>query len=149
VTVHATCVRLRGGAGVLLLGRSGAGKSDLALRLIEAGATLVSDDRTELFVERDRLFARAPANLRGLFEVRGVGIVSLPHAARARVALVAILDAAPERLPQWEHYRAPLPVSAPPALIRLRPFEASAPAKIALAARAFERKLFRETSRKK
>jgi HPr kinase/phosphorylase len=150
VTVHATCVRLKGGAGVLLLGKSGSGKSDLALRLIADGAVLVSDDRTELFVERGRLFARAPANLRGLIEVRGIGIVAVPHAARARIVLAAALDERPARLPEPEVYRAPPGLrTPPPPLIRLNAFEASAPAKIALAAAAFERKLFRETAGKK
>ena len=71
VNIHATCVRLgRAGAafgappdaGVLLLGKSGAGKSDLALRLIALGATLVADDRTELYLWQRKLYARPPAN---------------------------------------------------------------------------------------
>ena len=64
----------------LLLGESGAGKSDLALRLIAAGAQLVADDRVELSVESNRLIARAPANLAGLIEIRNVGIIALPSA---------------------------------------------------------------------
>ena len=86
-------------AGVLLLGESGAGKSDLALRLIAMGAKLVGDDRTELFAENDQLFARAPANIEGLLEVRGVGIVALPSAAKARVALAVTLERPKTRLP--------------------------------------------------
>ncbi len=68
VNIHATCVMLANAqpqqfgmfySGILLLGESGSGKSDLALRLIEDGALLVSDDRTELFVEDGKLKARA------------------------------------------------------------------------------------------
>jgi serine kinase of HPr protein (carbohydrate metabolism regulator) len=155
INTHATCIVLaRTGnafkappdAGILLLGRSGSGKSDLALRLIARGAKLVSDDRTELFVERGRLTARAPVSIRGLFEVRGLGIVALPSAAKARVALAVSLDGQKARLPQPEDYKSPFDLSAPVPLIRLAPFEASAPEKIALAVAAFAHKLFREST---
>ncbi len=151
--IHATCVLLaRAGktfgapanAGVLLLGKSGAGKSDVALRLIALGARLVSDDRTDLYADRGRLFGRAPATIKGLIEARGVGIVALPHAAKARIALAVSLDSAPKRLPPREYYKPPFDLSAAIPLIRLAPFEASAPAKILLAAAAFEKNLFRE-----
>lgn len=158
VNIHASCVLLaRAGsafgapanAGVLLLGESGHGKSDLALRLIGLGAKLVSDDRTDLFVERKRLWARAPANLAGLIEVRGLGIVALPHRAEARVALAVLLDGKPARLPSRETYKTSFDLSAPPPLLRLAPFEASAPARIALAVAAFEGKLLRQTAHRK
>jgi HPr kinase/phosphorylase len=154
VNIHATCVELaRAGAafkappdaGILLLGKSGSGKSDLALRLIACGANLVSDDRTDLFVEHGELVARAPASLKGLIEVRGLGIVALPSAAKARVALVVSLDGPKARLPQAEHYGSQFDLSAPLPLLRLAPFEASAPEKIVLAVAAFAHKLFRES----
>ena len=155
INIHATCILLSGAgkvfkappsAGVLLLGRSGAGKNpDLALRLIARGAKLVSDDRVDLYVDRSRLTARAPALIEGLLEVRGLGIVALPSAAKARVALAVSLDGAKARLPRPEEYKSPFDLSAPVPLIRLAPFEASAPEKIALAAAAFARKLFRES----
>ena len=59
ILVHGTCVAL-GTKGVLLLGSSGSGKSDLALRLIHDGATLVADDRVVLSVKGDKLAASAP-----------------------------------------------------------------------------------------
>jgi len=154
VNVHASCILLgRAGvsfgapanAGVLLLGKSGAGKSDVALRLIALGAKLVSDDRTDLFVERGKLFARAPKTIAGLLEARGVGIVALPHAAKARVALAVSLGPPKSRLPQREYYETPFDLSAAVPLIRLAPFEASTPAKIALAVAAFENNRFRDT----
>lgn len=155
VNIHASCVLLAHAgaafgasrdAGVLLLGKSGAGKSDLVLRLIARGAILVSDDRTELFVQGEKLFARGPARIRGLVEARGVGIIVLPHAPKARVALAVQLDQKPARLPLPQDYKTPwdLPVSTP--LLRLAPFEASAPEKLVLAVAAFERRLFRDTA---
>jgi len=155
INIHATCVVLAragapfkapSGAGILLLGKSGSGKSDLALRLIGRGAKPVSDDRTELFVERGRLTARAPVPIKEMFEVRGVGIVRLPSAAKARIALAVSLDGAKARLPEREYYKSPFDLSAPVPLIRLAPFEASAPDKIALAAAAFAHGLFREST---
>ncbi len=157
VNIHATCVRLaKAGVafgapvdcGVLLLGSSGSGKSDLALRLIAAGAELVSDDRTDLFVRRGRLCAKAPARIAGLLEVRGVGILALPHAKQAQITLVARLGRMAARLPVHSFYRPPaalrLPVKAAPPVISIAPFEASAPAKLAAAAAAYALGLYRE-----
>jgi len=127
--MHATCVAL-GGAAVLLRGPAGAGKSDLALRLIEAGARLVADDQVELAAEGGRLVARAPAAIAGMMEVRGVGLVPMAAAAAAPVALVADLVAAPERLPE-PAAEAILGVSI--ARVEIAPFEPSAPAKLRLA----------------
>lgn len=133
--IHATAVAIDG-RGVLLRGPSRAGKSDLGLRLIDAGARLVADDQSELRQVGDTLMVRAPAALQGLIEVRGIGIVRLAALAEAPVALVAdlVLPEAVERLP------APcsamlLGVVVP--RIAVAPFEASAAAKIRLALSAF------------
>ena len=96
--IHASCVAI-GGRGVLILGRSGAGKSDLALRLLDRGAVLVSDDYTELTVADGILLAAPPARIAGRIELRGVGIVERPYVAAIAVALAVDLDAPPERLP--------------------------------------------------
>ena len=101
-TVHATCVAILG-RGVLLLGESGAGKSSLALRLIDRGAMLVGDDRVCLHAENG-LVAYAPGVLAGLIEVRGLGIFSLPFRRKAPLALAVAL-AGSERLPVTEHWR--------------------------------------------
>src|SRR5262249_39704193 len=86
VLVHATSVALGdaarpfggpAGAGVLIMGKSGAGKSDVALRMIALGARLLSDDQTALFAHEGHIYAEAPAAVAGLLEVRGVGIVSV------------------------------------------------------------------------
>lgn len=101
LNVHATVVAV-GDRAVLLRGPSGAGKSDLALRLIDGGAILVADDRALLSVADGRLVARPAPPIAGLIEVRGVGLVQVPHAAAATVSLVC--DLVPpdgvERMPE-------------------------------------------------
>ncbi len=84
----------------MLAGRSGAGKSDLALRLIDRGALLVSDDYTELRGVGETLLARAPAAIAGKIELRGVGIIELEPAGEVPVCLYADLDREPDRLPE-------------------------------------------------
>ncbi len=132
--VHATCV-LADGVGLLLRGSSGAGKSDLALRLIDAGGTLVADDQTVLRVDQDRLVAQPPETLAGRLEVRGLGILEVAHSAEAEVRLVVDLRPGeePERLPapaEAEILGLRLPY------LRLDPFAPSAVAKLRLAARS-------------
>jgi serine kinase of HPr protein (carbohydrate metabolism regulator) len=157
VNIHATCIRLAqagrafgapASAGVLLLGPSGAGKSDLALRLIERGAQLVADDRTDLFIRRNRLHASAPKRIAGYMEIRGLGIVELPHAAAVRISLVVDLKHDVARMPVHTRYRPPkaltLAAAACPHRIVLNPFEFSAPAKVAAAAAAFVSGLLRD-----
>ena len=129
--LHASCVELNQ-AGVVLLGPSGSGKSDLALRLIDGGARLIADDRLAVEREGERLFGRPAAALAGLLEVRGVGIVQLPYRAVCRLGLVVDLDpqARPERLPEPDVL--PLLGVALPRL-RLDPTMPSACAKVRLA----------------
>ncbi len=99
--IHASCVAI-GGRAVLIGGRPGAGKSDLALRLIDRGAALVSDDYTELRRVGGRVLARAPETIAGKIEVRGLGVLDLPAAADVPVCLYVDLDRDPERLPEPE-----------------------------------------------
>jgi serine kinase of HPr protein (carbohydrate metabolism regulator) len=148
LNIHASCVRI-GASGILLLGRSGSGKSDLALRLIADGAKLVADDRTELFVAGGRLRARPPRALAGLMEINGLGIIAQPHVAQALIALAVQLDAKPQRLPKAQFYTVPLQDHAPVPLIGLDAFQASAPARIAAALTAFSKGLFRDTANPK
>ena len=77
--LHASAVAL-GGRAVLLRGASGAGKSDLTLRLIDEGAQLVADDQVELTADANgrMLIAAAPEAIAGMLEVRGIGILRLP-----------------------------------------------------------------------
>jgi hypothetical protein len=144
--IHASCVAI-GTAGVLLLGKSGAGKSDLALRLIDEGAVLVADDRTILFGRNGLLQARAPASIRGLLEIRGLGIVTLKSRANVKVSLVVRLGQEDERLPVHRLYRPPpaLSLRAAPPEIALNGRFASTPARIRAALAAFSKGLFRDT----
>ena len=73
-TLHASTVAIDGRA-VLIPGPSGSGKSDLALRLLDRGFTLVSDDQTIVRRDGERLIASAPPTIAGKLEIRGVGIV--------------------------------------------------------------------------
>ena len=132
--LHASCVAIRGRA-VLLTGASGAGKSDLALRLIDRGAVLVSDDQVELRADAGRLFASAPANIAGKMEVRGIGIVAMTHVSPMPVALLIDLEAAPERMPE-PRMRALCGVVVP--VVALAPFETSAAIKTEFALRNLE-----------
>jgi HPr kinase/phosphorylase len=134
IRAHGTCVAIDGEA-VLLRGKPGSGKSDLALRLIDGGALLVADDQTELSRGAGGILARAPAAIAGRLEVRGVGILPCPSVASAPLRLVVDLVPAGEveRLPEAQscgYLDVPLP------LVRLAAFEASAPAKIRIALRA-------------
>jgi len=129
VNIHASCVRLASGGGVLLIGPSASGKSDLALRLVDEGAVLIADDRTELRAQNGQLIAGAPQALAGLIEVRGVGILTLEHGKTAAVTLAV------ELVPRSEVVRMPeravfsqFGVSI--RLVRLNGFDASTPAKI-------------------
>jgi len=102
--LHATSVAIKG-EGVLLAGSSGIGKSDLALRLLDAGALLVSDDQTKLFVEEGSLFATSPSTIQGLLEVRHVGVFHVPFQERVKISLYVDLvkqDEPLERLPETE-----------------------------------------------
>jgi HPr kinase/phosphorylase len=93
--IHGSCAA-REGAGVLLVGPPGSGKSDLLLRLLDRGFALVADDRIDI----EDGIARAPALLRGLLEIRGLGIVRLPYVAEVRLALAVCLDGPGARLPE-------------------------------------------------
>ncbi len=131
--MRGTCVAVDG-RGVLLRGPSGAGKSDLALRLIDGGARLVSDDYTDVALRDGRLFASAPPEIRGILEVRGLGVLRMGAEPTVPLALAVDLVAASgvERMPA-EEVADILGIAVP--VYRLAAHEASAPAKVRLAVR--------------
>ncbi|HEY0270191.1 MAG TPA: HPr kinase/phosphatase C-terminal domain-containing protein [Sphingomonas sp.] len=130
--LHASCVAI-GGRAVLIAGKSGTGKSDLALRLIDRGAMLVSDDYTELRRRGGTLFATPPIRIAGKIEVRGVGLVDMPHLAEVEVGLLVDLDTLVARMPERQARRL-AGVDIPS--VSLAPLEASAPIKVELLLKA-------------
>ena len=128
--LHASCVAMDGRA-VLLAGPSGSGKSDLALRLLDRGFTLVSDDRTIVRKEGMRLVTSAPDTIKGKLEIRGVGIVDMDSVPNAPLALVVELTSDIQRMPDDSRERMILGVGVP--LISVDAMTASAPSKVALA----------------
>jgi len=128
--IHATAVAIDG-CGILLLGPSGAGKSDLALRLIDRGAKLIADDRVDLADDGLRVILSAPARIAGLIEVRGLGILRFAHVtAPLELAVELVAADAVDRLPEPD---AELVCGRKIPLVRLNPFELSAPIKVELA----------------
>ncbi len=142
VLVHGTCIAMSA-SGALLRGAPGAGKSDLALRFISLfgardggnpGACLVADDQVLLSRDGQGLLARSPQAIAGRLEVRGVGIVEVPHCEDAPLTLIVDLAAAgavprlpPDPLPREDILGVHIPV------LKLNPFEVSAPLKLKLA----------------
>lgn len=105
--IHANCL-VTLDKGILIRGRSGAGKSSLTLKLIDeeimAGGhpSLVSDDYVRLDDQGEQLWAHPPSPIQGLIEVRGVGILKVPFLNTAKVDLVVDLvdEDAFERFPE-------------------------------------------------
>lgn len=133
ITLHGTCVAVEG-RGVLILGPPGAGKSDLALRLMDEGADLVTDDQVRVAVRGSLLIASAPASLAGLLEIRGIGIVRVGAKPEVELAIVIQLENESQiaRMPEPEHHDM-LGISLP--LFRIDPAAASAPARVRAALR--------------
>ena len=111
LNMHGTTI-LCGGVGVMIRGRPGSGKSELALRLIDAPgygggngllrATLVADDQAYLSLRDGEVWVTCPPALAGLIEVRGIGLLRLPSLAETRLSLIVDLVApgTAERMPE-------------------------------------------------
>jgi serine kinase of HPr protein (carbohydrate metabolism regulator) len=128
--LHASTIALNGRA-VLIGGPSGSGKSDLALRLLDRGFTLVSDDRTIVRKDGSRLIASAPSTIKGKLEIRGIGIVDVEAIADVPLALVVELTSDMQRLPDDSRERLILGIGVP--LINVDATTASAACKVAVA----------------
>jgi serine kinase of HPr protein (carbohydrate metabolism regulator) len=130
-TVAALWTPRVGWRAVLITGPAGAGKSDLALRLIGRGWRLVADDYAHVAASGGALYAVAPDTITGRMEARGVGIIPACTRGSTRLSLVVELTAGPvDRLPEPAERRVEgvaLPV------LRLNGFEASAVEKVAAA----------------
>jgi serine kinase of HPr protein (carbohydrate metabolism regulator) len=130
--LHGTAV-LIGAHGVLLTGKPGSGKSDLALRLIDRGAKLIADDGVKLIKGSSRPEMHATKKIAGLMEIRNLGILEFDHAPSAELYLCVQLDGEPERFPLEEitatYQGFPIPK------IVINAFEVSAAIKVELALR--------------
>ena len=97
---HSTSVVIED-LGVLIRGQSGIGKSDLALRLIDSGATLISDDVTICKKIGDYLYLYPHSDARGLLEVREIGIMTVPYVENIKLTLVVeLVEQKLERIPR-------------------------------------------------
>lgn len=129
-TIHASTVASEGRA-VLISGPSGSGKSDLALRLLDRGFTLVSDDQTIVRRDGDRLIASAPPAIKGKLEICGIGIVEMDTVSDVPIGLYVELTSEIMRLPDERRERPVLGVNIP--LVSVDALTASAASKVALA----------------
>jgi len=137
-TFHASTVA-NGGRAVMISGPSGSGKSDLALRLLDRGFRLVSDDQTIVRRDGGRLLASPPPTIAGKLEIRGIGIVEMEHDADVPVALIVELASDIQRLPDDSRERPILGIGVP--IVSIDAMTASAPAKVAFALDAIGLKL--------
>ncbi len=129
-SVHGTAVSING-YGVLLLGPSGSGKSDLALRLIDRGATLICDDRVIVDTHASTPRLHQAPNIIGKIEIRGLGIVDFAAVDSVPLFLCVMLDEEPERMPNFNTSHMIEGLSIPK--LCLNAFTASAPIKVELA----------------
>ena len=103
--IHSTSVVIDDN-GVLILGDSGSGKSDLALRLIDNGATLISDDISICRKNSNNIYLYCPPEIKGLLEVREIGIITVPFVERIKLRLVVNLKSKNnERFPKDNSFR--------------------------------------------
>ncbi len=103
---HASCVEFNG-KGIFIIGESGSGKSDLVLRLIDAGGILIGDDYVELDIKNGQIVAKPAPNIEGMIEVRGIGLVEMDFKDECVLNLVLELTDRKqiERLPDAEHFQ--------------------------------------------
>ena len=134
-TIHAACVAVNG-RGVLIEGHARESRTELALRLIDRGATLVADAQTLCTRRAGALHAAAIPGSAGRIEIRGLGPLELPH-QEAPVALVAVVLEAGPRLPEDKRTRSIAGVELP--VLALAATDLAAPIKIEIALGAFPR----------
>ena len=134
--IHATAVATRVAGnwqGVLMTGASGAGKSDLALRLIGEGWRLIGDDYVHVWSSNGTVFATAPDRIAGRIEARGLGIIGAPSRWISRIALVVACGRVPvERLPEADQVEI-AGVRLPRLTLDIRPASATRTLALALA----------------
>lgn len=130
--LHATAVEVSGSA-ILIRGTSGSGKSDLALRLIDRGATLISDDIVIVTRQGESLLLNSPTKLAGKLEVRSLGILEYDHISGIALKLIIDLTEYPDRFPLDQQIGNLLGIAVPSCTLNAK--EASAAIKVELALR--------------
>ena len=128
--VHATSVAIHG-HGVMITGKSGSGKSDLALRLIDRGAVLISDDCCILTPSKGKINLSPPETIAGKIEVASIGIVKLNYVSKVSLRLIVQLQNSVDRFPMDSQTSDLLGFIVP--TIAINPLESSAPIKVELA----------------
>jgi serine kinase of HPr protein (carbohydrate metabolism regulator) len=130
--LHGTGVSINGN-GIILLGPSAAGKSDLALRLIDRGAFLISDDVVPIIIGPSGPELHSAPNIEGRLEVRGIGIVPVAHVESSPLRLAVELADPVDRLPDDGQCTDIAGFAVP--FVKILPFEASAALKVEYALR--------------
>jgi HPr kinase/phosphorylase len=134
--INGTAVAWRG-EGILILGPTGSGKSDLTLRLIDSGALLIADDLVELTRAGERLLLsfppEGPADLKGKMEIKGLGIMSVPVAPPAAPLALVVRSTSPEDIALIPESLESEWLGLPVTTIGIHLLEPSAPAKVRLA----------------
>ena len=103
ILIQATAVAIEGRA-LILLGEPGAGKSSLALALIDRGAQLIGDDGITITTDGGRLIASAPPNIAGKLEIRNVGIVDMPVVSAPLCLALELCEDAPRYVETTQSY---------------------------------------------
>jgi serine kinase of HPr protein (carbohydrate metabolism regulator) len=116
--------------GALIEGLSGSGKSDLALRALQDGLRLISDDRTLVWACGERVYGRAPETLRDLMEVRSVDVIREPSLPLAQVVVVIRCVSEPRAAPRLHDGEVEMICDLPLPVVELWPFELSAVTKL-------------------
>lgn len=127
--IHATAIAVKG-QGILLTGPSGCGKSDLAIRLIDRGAKLISDDQVAMNLSKSTIALSPPQSIAGKMEIRALGIFELEYIADVSLKLVVELGAETERFPMDRQTLSIMNVKVP--LLKIDALHQSAPIKVEL-----------------
>lgn len=130
IQIYATAIAINGN-GIIITGHSGAGKSDLTMRLIDRGAQLIADDQIIINGPVNKPILCQTAHHINAIELRGVGIISMDCVNNVALKLAVILDDNYERSPKpfplrdYGDYHIPT--------VKISAWELSAPIKVEMA----------------
>lgn len=88
----------------LIKGASASGKSDLSLRMMDAGGTLIADDRTLIYTDHKDIYLAPHENIAGKLEIRGIGIIDVPFAQNAKCDVIIEICKEYPRYPLEKNY---------------------------------------------